>query len=62
MFEFLQETIDDHRRTFDSGNLRDLLDTYLNEIEKATEAGTDRHLFDGKDHGKHLNFFGFAMK
>lgn len=52
MADFLQETIEDHRKTFDPSNLRDLLDTYLQEIEKAIEEGTDRHLFEGKDHGK----------
>lgn len=51
MADFLQETIEEHRRTFDPSNLRDLLDTYLLEIQKATEAGTDRHLFEGRDHG-----------
>lgn len=55
MSEFLQETIEDHRRTFDPSNLRDLLDTYLQEIQKATEEGTDRHLFDGRDHGTFKN-------
>lgn len=52
MAQFLQETIDEHRQSFDPSNLRDLLDTYLNEIQKATEEGTERHLFEGKDHGK----------
>lgn len=52
MGEFLQETIDEHRRTFDPSHLRDLLDTYLFEIQKANEEGTGHHLFEGKDHGK----------
>lgn len=50
---FLQETIDEHRRTFDPSNLRDLLDTYLYEIQKASEEGNDHKLFEGRDHGKH---------
>lgn len=48
---FLQETIDEHRRTFDPSNIRDLLDAYLFEIHKANEEGTGHHLFEGKDHG-----------
>lgn len=51
MAQFLQETIDDHRKTFDSSNPRDLLDTYLYEIQKANEEGTGHHLFEGRDHG-----------
>lgn len=54
MADFLQETVEEHRRTFDPSNLRDLVDTYLLEIQKATEAGTDRYLFEGRDHGKYL--------
>lgn len=49
---FLQETIDEHRRTFDSSHVRDLLDAYLLEIHKANEEGTGQDLFEGKDHGK----------
>lgn len=52
MAQFLQETIDEHRKSFDPSHLRDLLDTYLNEIQKATEEGTGDYLFEGKDHGK----------
>lgn len=52
MAQFLQETIDDHRKTFDSSNPRDLLDTYLYEIQKANEEGKGHHLFEGRDHGK----------
>lgn len=51
MAQFLQETIDEHRRSFDPSNLRDLLDTYLFEIQKANEEGTGHNLFEGKDHG-----------
>lgn len=51
MAQFLQETIDDHRKTFDASNPRDLLDTYLYEIQKANEEGTGHHLFEGRDHG-----------
>ncbi|XP_019864631.2 cytochrome P450 18a1 [Aethina tumida] len=54
MGEFLQETIDEHRRTFDPSHLRDLLDTYLFEIQKANEEGTGHHLFEGKDHDRQI--------
>lgn len=50
---FLQETIDEHRRTFDPSHVRDLLDAYLFEIHKANEEGTGQDLFEGKDHGKY---------
>lgn len=54
MAQFLQETIDDHRKTFDPSHLRDLLDTYLYEIQKANEEGTGHYLFEGKDHGTYV--------
>lgn len=56
MAQFLQETIDEHRKTFDPSHLRDLLDTYLYEIQKANEEGRGQDLFEGKDHGKHRFF------
>ncbi|XP_050304879.1 cytochrome P450 18a1 [Anthonomus grandis grandis] len=49
MAEFFQELIDEHRRTFDPSNLRDLLDTYLDAIQKAHEDGEGDQLFEGKD-------------
>jgi hypothetical protein len=58
MGEFFQETIDNHRATFDPSNIRDLVDMYLAEIQRAKEEGTGEALFEGKDHGKarlHLN-------
>lgn len=55
MAQFLQETIDDHRMTFDPSHLRDLLDTYLYQIHKANEEGTEHHLFEGRNHGKNMN-------
>lgn len=56
MAQFFQETIDEHRKTFDASHLRDLLDTYLYEIQKANEEGAGEHLFEGKDHGKSFLF------
>ena len=52
MSEFFQETVDNHRATFDPSNIRDLIDTYLAEIQRAKEEGRDEYLFEGKDHGK----------
>lgn len=54
MAQFFQETIDEHRKTFDASHLRDLLDTYLYEIQKANEEGTEKHLFEGKDHDRQI--------
>lgn len=55
MFDFYREVINEHKRTFDPDNIRDLIDTYLAEIEKAKIEG--RELFDGRNHGKLLIFF-----
>ncbi|XP_076251776.1 cytochrome P450 18a1 [Rhynchophorus ferrugineus] len=54
MAQFFQETIDEHRRTFDPSHLRDLLDTYLYEIQKANEDGVGHNLFEGKDHDRQM--------
>lgn len=52
MQKFYQDVIDEHKRTFDPTNIRDLVDFYLAEIEKAKAEGKDSELFDGKNHGK----------
>ncbi|XP_026468203.1 cytochrome P450 18a1-like [Ctenocephalides felis] len=54
MFNFYQEVIDEHRRTFDPSNIRDLVDTYIAEIQKAKEEGRDGELFEGKDHDQQI--------
>ncbi|KAJ6637049.1 Cytochrome P450 18a1 [Pseudolycoriella hygida] len=54
MFEFYREVIDDHKRTFDGNRIRDLIDTYLAEIVKATEEGRDKLLFEGKNHDQQI--------
>nr|WDY85991.1 cytochrome P450 18A1 [Pagiophloeus tsushimanus] len=54
MAQFFQELIDEHKRTFDPSHLRDLLDTYLYEIQKANEEGVGHHLFEGKDHDRQM--------
>ncbi|XP_066995612.2 cytochrome P450 18a1 [Anabrus simplex] len=52
MGAFFQETLDEHRETFDPCNIRDLIDTYLLEIQHAKEE--ERQLFDGKDHDRQM--------
>ncbi|KAG5875608.1 hypothetical protein JTB14_036605 [Gonioctena quinquepunctata] len=54
MAGFLQETIDEHKKSFDPSHMRDLLDTYLYEIQKADEEGTGHHLFEGRDHDRQM--------
>ncbi|XP_041976933.1 cytochrome P450 18a1 [Aricia agestis] len=50
MFEFHQIVIDDHRKSLDMDNPRDLVDVYLIEIEKAKLEGREKELFEGRDH------------
>lgn len=50
MFEFYRDVIDEHKRTFDPSNIRDLIDTYLVEIKSAKDEG--RELYEGKNHGE----------
>ncbi|XP_017775403.1 PREDICTED: cytochrome P450 18a1 [Nicrophorus vespilloides] len=54
MATFLQMTIDEHRRTFDPSHLRDVVDTYLLEIQKANEEGVGHQLFEGRDHDRQM--------
>ncbi|KAL1140657.1 hypothetical protein AAG570_000587 [Ranatra chinensis] len=54
MAEFFQETVDSHRETFDSSNIRDLIDHYLLEIQEAKAAGYAGDLFEGKDHDRQI--------
>lgn len=52
MFAFYREVIDEHKRTFVPGVVRDLIDAYLTEIDTAKKEGRDSELFEGKDHGE----------
>nr|AVL92816.1 CYP450 [Locusta migratoria] len=54
MANFFQQTVDSHRETFDRSNIRDLVDTYLLEIEHAKEEERDKLLFEGKDHDRQM--------
>nr|AGT57831.1 cytochrome P450 18a1 [Leptinotarsa decemlineata] len=49
MAEYMQEKIDDHKKTFDPGNPRDLLDMYVNDVSLAMKEGNVDRLFHGKD-------------
>lgn len=50
MFAFYKRIIDEHRATFDRNNIRDLVDTYLLEIENAKLSDSEGELFEGMDH------------
>ncbi|XP_011499351.1 PREDICTED: cytochrome P450 18a1 isoform X1 [Ceratosolen solmsi marchali] len=54
MADFFQETVDQHKATFDKSNIRDLVDAYLLEIEKAKAEGREDKLFQGKNHDRQL--------
>ncbi|KAG7188511.1 hypothetical protein KM043_008145 [Ampulex compressa] len=54
MADFFQEMVDQHRATFDQGNIRDLVDAYLLEIEKAKDEGRSALLFQGKNHDRQM--------
>lgn len=54
MFAFYRDVIEDHRRTFDRDNIRDLVDFYLLEIQVAKENGTEHELFGGRDHEEQI--------
>ncbi|XP_055909303.1 cytochrome P450 18a1 [Eupeodes corollae] len=54
MQRFYRDVIDDHKGTYDAGNIRDLIDVYIAEIENAKLEGRDGELFDGKDHEEQI--------
>ena len=56
MFQNLQETnsfykeiVDFHKSSFDANNIRDVIDSYILEIQNAKEEGRNEQLFAGKD-------------
>lgn len=51
---FFQRIIDDHRITFDGSQTRDVLDSYLQEIQKAELNGYSEYLFQGKEHNSQM--------
>ncbi|XP_029052412.1 cytochrome P450 18a1 isoform X2 [Osmia bicornis bicornis] len=54
MADFFQKTVDQHRATFDESTVRDLVDAYLLEIEKAKGEGRASLLFQGKNHDRQM--------
>ncbi|KOC66607.1 Cytochrome P450 18a1 [Habropoda laboriosa] len=54
MADFFQEAVDQHRATFDETTVRDLVDAYLLEIEKAKGEGRASTLFQGKNHDRQM--------
>lgn len=52
MSEFFRDIVEQHKETFDPSDIRDVVDTYLLEIEIAKQEGRDMELFHGKDAGK----------
>nr|QGP73852.1 cytochrome P450 monooxygenase CYP18A1 [Liriomyza trifolii]UPO37783.1 cytochrome P450 18a1 [Liriomyza trifolii] len=54
MQQFHRDVINEHKKTFDADNIRDLVDFYLHEIEKAKDEGRDKELFHGKDHEEQI--------
>nr|XP_018918263.1 PREDICTED: cytochrome P450 18a1 [Bemisia tabaci] len=55
MAQFFEEIVQEHRKTFDNGNIRDVVDAYLQEIEVAEEEGRTDELFEGKDHNRQMH-------
>lgn len=49
--EFLYKPVAEHQKTFDSNNLRDLIDVYLKEIEATTDIRSAFHR-SGADAGR----------
>ncbi|XP_026681073.1 cytochrome P450 18a1 [Diaphorina citri] len=54
MGAYFQEKINEHRTTFDASNIRDMLDSYLFEIEKAKMENRSDQLFNGKNHDRQM--------
>lgn len=58
MADFFQQTVNQHKETFNRNNIRDLIDTYLFEIQQAKETGREAMLFQGKDQGERSSVLG----
>ncbi|KAF4524243.1 hypothetical protein B566_EDAN008789 [Ephemera danica] len=48
MSAFFQEIVDSHHDSFDPENIRDIVDSYISEINCAKEEGREEQLFEGK--------------
>lgn len=53
MAGFFREIVEEHKQTLDPSNIRDVVDSYLLEIELAKAEG--KVLFEGKDPGKYYS-------
>lgn len=53
MFQYYKEVIDQHRESFDRDNIRDIIDSYLLELEKSKNA-QDTKLFEGVDEDEQI--------
>jgi len=51
MSNFFHEIVEQHKATFDPHKIRDVVDTYISEIQAAKEEGRFDELFEGKDPG-----------
>jgi len=54
MLEFVQFIVEEHKSQLERNNPKDLVDSYLIEIEEAREAGTLEQVFDSMDPEKQL--------
>ncbi|KAL7300798.1 hypothetical protein TKK_0006772 [Trichogramma kaykai] len=54
MAAFFQETIEDHRKTYEENKVRHLVDAYIEKIDEARIKGEEDKLFQGKDQDRHL--------
>jgi len=54
MTSFFRDIVEMHKQTFDASDVRDVVDTYLLEIDIAKDEGRDMDLYHGKDPGKLL--------
>jgi len=48
IFDFMREIIADHKKTFQSGNNRDLLDCYLEQMNETTDANSSFYQEEGE--------------
>jgi 26-hydroxylase len=46
---FYQSIVDEHKKSFDPNNIRDIIDGYILEIQNAKEEGRSEKLFNGKN-------------
>ena len=47
IYDFLQETVDEHKKTYDPENPKDLIDDYLNEISSTKDSASSFYKDEG---------------